>query len=108
FREEWARYSPTYVLRLSALEAAAAQGVVTVDFAEGAQRDKLHFADSDVALEWVTLVPRSGRRYLRARAQLFPKHVRGHVRAVARRLPDPVQQRLRRLAGRPPGRRSAM
>ena len=96
FQPECARYAPTVVLRLAAIERAASAGIARVEFGEGTQPDKVSFADDEIGVDWATLLPRT-RRYPLARAQLLPKHARWWVRDALRRLPPPVQERLRRI-----------
>ena len=96
FHADWAQFSPTYVLRLAAVEHAARQGITRVEFGEGTQPDKLRFADGDVGIEWLMLLPR-GRHYPLVRARLLPMHLHSRARAAARRLPAPLRERLRRI-----------
>ncbi len=96
FDERWHRLSPLNVLRLAAVDYAASRGYERLEFGEGVQPHKLHFADRCVPLEWVTLFPVT-RRYPLVRARLVPKHTRVRTLSLARRLPEPLQRRLRSL-----------
>jgi CelD/BcsL family acetyltransferase involved in cellulose biosynthesis len=96
FEPECARYAPTVVLRLAAIERAATVGIARLEFGEGTQPDKVSFADEEIGVEWVTLLPRT-RRYPLARARLLPKHARRRLLDAAHRLPPPLRERLRRI-----------
>jgi CelD/BcsL family acetyltransferase involved in cellulose biosynthesis len=100
FDSEWARFSPSGLLLLMAVEDAIARGDRHVDFGHGTLDYKRRFADGDQPLGWFTIFPRSGR-YPLARARTLRRHTTWRVRAWAqRRLKPSTRTRLKRLLRR--------
>jgi CelD/BcsL family acetyltransferase involved in cellulose biosynthesis len=96
FDDEWARYRPALLSVLDAVEHAMERGEAAVDLGPGAQPYKYRFADDEVQLEWITLVPR-GRAYPLVRLRLLPMELRW---ALSRRLSGDLKQRLQRIVRR--------
>jgi CelD/BcsL family acetyltransferase involved in cellulose biosynthesis len=99
FDPAWARHAPGTQALLSALTAAAGEGVAVADLGGGAHDYKRKLADGSRPIAWRTLFPR-GRRYPLIRLRLARKHARIALRSAIRRLPQERQQQLRALAQR--------
>lgn len=94
-----ARFSPSSLALLAAVEEACERGERVFDLGGGTDAYKLRFADRDEPVVWVTQFPR-GARYPLTRAQLLPKHVRYHLRRLSHRLPAQRQEQLKRILRR--------
>jgi CelD/BcsL family acetyltransferase involved in cellulose biosynthesis len=99
FDDEYGQLRPSYVGLVDGVAAAIDGGYARFDLGQGTQPYKSRFADDEVALETVTLIP-PGPRKLAGRVAYAPVQLR---HAVASRLSD---ERKEWLKSRLPGRRA--
>jgi CelD/BcsL family acetyltransferase involved in cellulose biosynthesis len=95
FDEAWARYAPSLLLILAAIEQAWELGDVRFDLGSGPQDYKSRFANSEDTVEWSVVVPRLSRPL--ARPALIPWYAGRHSFG---RLSPHLKQRLRDAVSR--------
>jgi len=96
FDPDWARYQPSMLTLMDAIEHAFDRHLQRVDLGTGAQPYKLRFTDQVESVRCVNAIPK-GELGLLARADLLPRRAR---RAASERLSPKTKRRIRGVVGR--------
>jgi len=91
FDPAWARYQPSMLALVDAIEHAFDDHLARVDLGTGAQPYKLRFTDDVESIRWINAIPKGSMGPL-ARADLAPRRARV---AVAQRLSPKTKQQIR-------------
>ncbi len=95
FDEAWARFQPSMITILGAVQHGFSVGTSRIDLGGGDHSYKHRFADGIEMLRWTVLIP-PGRAAVLARLQFAPLRAR---MAVAQRLQPRAKHMLHRVAG---------